>query len=247
MRALLAVAGEDDHADAVERLAGVRERTPLTMWLASYLVPTRRKWVDQCLGARIEIKPHLRWLQLCTFDRPSQLESTLPRLYWGEPNRGLLATMADGMGAGIVPFLLRTLDAGHLPGPERRLLFETLGILPSDEAFRALVDRFGERPAKPVLVGAMRRFPVRALRLLAGTPAGLLDGHVRAHAELVASVLPTLPDDVRTVVEPLAAASARVPEGVPDELAAMLAAASPPKAGGMARPRGPSAGAPPGP
>ncbi|WP_301178121.1 DUF4132 domain-containing protein [Actinomadura geliboluensis] len=228
VRGLLAAAPEADYAGAVERLAAHRTGWGVR-WLVSYLVPTRQDWVDECCAAPLPPRRgvDLTVLALSSLGSADQLAAPpLARgLPYGRANRALLATLVDGVGPGVLPLLLDAVDGGRLPSDDRKTVLETIAVLPTDEAFQALLDRLDRKHARVAVIEAARRFPVRALRLLARAGADdLLAGHAAAHAELVAAVLPGLPDDVAAAVERVTAASARVPDAAPDELPTVLAA-----------------------
>ncbi|WP_344906753.1 DUF4132 domain-containing protein [Actinomadura meridiana] len=227
VRGLLAAADEPEYAEAVERLARHRSG-PGTKWFVSYLVPTRDDWVDECCAGtpcpRMG-RSEARWMWLSALGKASQLRRLAVYLFWGDATRAQLATIVDGVGPGALGFLLEQADGGHVESTDRRRIFEAVAVLPTDEAFQALVDRLDRRHVRPALDAAAGCFPVRALRLLARAGKrtdGVLRDHVRAHPELVAAALPGLPDDVRAVVEPLAATSARVPVAGPESLPGVL-------------------------
>ncbi|WP_165495330.1 DUF4132 domain-containing protein [Actinomadura roseirufa] len=229
VRALLAAADDAEYAEAVARLAAHRP-TWKTRWLVSYLVPTRQDWVDELCeeGSATGTALGLRWLVLYSLGKAEQFTKPFPgrHLYWQEASRGLLATIVDGLGTDALPFLLHNADDRRLDSGDRKLVFETIALLPSDEAFQAILDRLDVKHARPALLAAMKRFPVRALRLLASaaSPAAgsLLEDHVRAHGTVVAAALPALPDDARAVVEEVVASSAAVPDAPPDAVPAVL-------------------------
>ncbi|GAA2149328.1 DUF4132 domain-containing protein [Actinomadura napierensis] len=227
VRALLAATDEQVYAEAIDRLAAHRDG-PEARWLVSYLVPTRRDWVEECSAAPV-VKGRgggLLTLALASLGEAEQLAAPYPALglQWGAASIDILATMADGIGPGLLPFLLDHLDRPALNGDGRKRVAKTIALLPSDEAFRVLLERRDHKYLKAELGEALKRFPVRAVRLLAeaGEDA-LLQEHVRTSPGVVAA-LPRLPDDVRAAVEKAAGTSARVPEApgsaVPEILAA---------------------------
>ncbi|WP_141584620.1 DUF4132 domain-containing protein [Actinomadura sp. WMMA1423] len=227
VRGLLAAAPEAEYADAVERLAARRTGWS-ARWLVSYLVPTRQDWVDECCAAPLPpARRHdLLWMVMSALGKPEQLATPFPArgLYWGQATRGLLATMAEGIGPGVLPFLLAQADGHGLESDDRKRIFETVAILPTDEAFQALLDRLDRKHVRAALGEAARRFPMRALRLLARAGADdILATHVEAHTDLVASALPGLPDDVAAAVRRVTDGSGRLPAAAPDELPAVLA------------------------
>ncbi|MEV5827380.1 DUF4132 domain-containing protein [Spirillospora sp. NPDC052242] len=233
VRAFLAAADDAGYAAAAERLDAVEwpaEEAAPGAWIVAYLLPARQDRVDELLAARTSWEL-LETVALCSIGRPSQLDAVLPRLYRPSPSPGEIATLADGIGPAALPYLLKAVEGRRVDGEGRKRLFAAMAVLPTDDAFRALLDRRDDRHARAALMDAMRRFPRRALRLLA-TAAGrdaaaLLDGHVRANADLVTAALPDLPDDVRAAVEPITAAARRVPEAPAADLPACLTAPPP--------------------
>ncbi|TDD94784.1 DUF4132 domain-containing protein [Actinomadura rubrisoli] len=226
VRSLLAQAGDRGHEEAAERLAAYRS-APATRWLVSYLVPTRRDWLEECLADGAGPDRGHRWLKLCAVDDAALLGNPPPRLSWNETSLGVLATMADAMGPDVLAVLLRTADSGRLDSRELKIVFETVAVLPTDEAFQALLERLDRKHARPALVAAMNRFPVRAVRLLAAAGSSeataLLREHLPVHAEVVAAALPGLPAEVRAAVEPIAASFVRLPEAPAEDVPGVLA------------------------
>ncbi|WP_433337339.1 DUF4132 domain-containing protein [Spirillospora sp. CA-294931] len=233
VRAVLAAADDATYREAEARLAELRG-SDIGRLLSLYLIPTRQDWVDEFLADPPDMGRAGRPFRLvsCSLSAPEQLETTF-RFDHGNAI-DVLATMAEGLGAALLPLVVRALDDRYRDAAETRTLLEVAAVLPSDEAFQALLDRHDEKYAIPALRAAMHRFPVRALRLLApaaqgttkaaATAADLLETHVLAKPELVARVLPELPDDVRAAVEKVRAANVRVPdapsEAVPEVLLA---------------------------
>lgn len=100
--------------------------------------------------------------------------------------------------------------------------------LPTDEAMRALIDRSEHKLVGPVLVAAAKRFPRRAVRLLAEakpakTVTGVLRLQVLSDPELATAVLPDLGAAARGRVEAVLAARATHPVATADRLPAVLA------------------------
>ncbi|MGI5227330.1 DUF4132 domain-containing protein [Actinoallomurus sp. CA-142502] len=230
LRTRLAAADDEVHAEAVERLAGCR-RDPAQRAVVSYLVPDRRDWVDECCAAPPD--DPLRWMPLLALSSADQLAALgdrVPPRWWDFPT-GVVATMVDGLGAAMAPLLTDALDQ-DLSVPETRTMLGALALLPSDEAFQALVDRLGRKYVQPALLGAMKRFPIRAMRLLAPATRGssraaelareLLAGHLLAAPARTAAALPDLPPGVRAVIDSLGAANTRVPDAPADALPPVL-------------------------
>ncbi|MFV2178528.1 DUF4132 domain-containing protein [Actinomadura sp. LOL_016] len=212
-RTLLAAAGGDEYAEA-ERLLEAYRESPDLRWPVSYLLPTRRDWLEECLAEPNRGGDVDRVLRLCALADAAQLGDPPPAPYREDTTREVLVTLADACGAGLLPYLLHHLDREEPPpaAAERTAVSETIAVLPSDAAFRALLDRSRsgrDRAVGQALGQAMERFPVRALRLLAeaGTRHAreLLAGHARAHPAAAAAALPELPAELRAQVEAFAA------------------------------------------
>ncbi|MFI0356985.1 DUF4132 domain-containing protein [Actinomadura sp. 9N407] len=204
MRTLLAVAGDAEYAEAVERLAGHR-RTDQRRLVTGYLVPTRKDWVAECCHAvRAESRPVL----LDALGSAEHLEILGP---WARLTQydcyhpSTIMTLAEGVGAACAPLLIQANDDLYPDARRRKVLLGALGILPSDEAFRMMLERRSDKYILATLLESMKRFPVRAIRELAavGEPDTdeLLATHVKAHLELAESVLPELPEEARAAVE----------------------------------------------
>ncbi|MEV0664657.1 DUF4132 domain-containing protein [Actinomadura luteofluorescens] len=223
VRSLLAAAPDEQYAEAAGRLAE-RRTSARQRLLTAYLVPTREDWVSElcehpggvtrdvlfrCLGssAHLDALGGLAALTAADCYEPENLHA-----------------LADGLGTAAVALLVPALD-GHLDSPRRRdSLLEVLGVLPSDEAFRALLKRRSDPHVSGELMAAMKRFPVRAVReLTAEGGADLLDGHVRGDLDVIKAALPRLPEDARAAVERIVAALDAVPDADPADLPAVLA------------------------
>ncbi|MFC5747659.1 DUF4132 domain-containing protein [Actinomadura rugatobispora] len=235
-RILLAAADEGDYGAAVEGLERHRKSSEQRLE-AAYLAPTRHDWVEECCQdpAVNDYRARLKhWMLMCSVG--TQAHADLMALHFEPVHYGYdedaIATLVDGLGAAAVPLLKAWLDRFSVESGKQ--LLRGLAILPADEAFQILVDRVDDKHAQPVLIDAMGRFPVRALRLLgpvaagtsrtAGVAADLLRGHLRAHHDTVVSALPGLPDEAREAVAPMleALAGSRVPDAPADALPKLL-------------------------
>ncbi|MEV5408186.1 DUF4132 domain-containing protein [Thermopolyspora sp. NPDC052614] len=225
------MADERDHQEVVERLAGHR-RTPLHRTVVSYLVPGRTDWVDECCAEYDGAGSMMLMFALGTPRHVELLGGRLVPWAWEWPT--LLGTVIDGLGTAAVPLLLLGLER-HPEAEHRRPLLDALALLPSDEAFQALLDRAGENLVESTLLTAMRRFPVRVLRLLAravaqtskpdGRVAALLGAHLRIHPELVRAMPPGLDQESRAAIEAAHRANAeRLPEASAEALPPLLTA-----------------------
>ncbi|WP_084000299.1 DUF4132 domain-containing protein [Actinomadura kijaniata] len=236
MRALLVAADEAEYRAALESLEGARD-TPLRRIIASYLLPERADWLDGCLGELPDAttgEKSCHWMLWCAVGSPEQAAGLGAHadLGWYEWHLDIIATIADGAGAGTAPAVRKALGGAHLPADAHKLLVNALSVLPDDGAFQVLADGAGDKYTGPALAKAVKRFPVRALRLLPAAAEGtgrkaellssLLRDHVMTSTDLVAEVLPALPDEARRAIEEITRSSARVPDapsgGLPDLL-----------------------------
>lgn len=223
LRVLLAGTGDAEYREVVELLAGVRT-SPLRRMLAAYLVPTEAEWVAGCCAEPANAVP--RELLLRSLGSAEHFAMLGPErhisvvdCYYIEN----LVTLAEGAGPVIAPYLAQAFDTHHGNPRRRKALLDVLGRLPTDEAFGLMLERAGNAHMRAALRETMRRYPVRAIRVLAAAgdaAADLLDEHVRGHAELVARVLPELPEDVRAAVGKPSDEGA--PEAAADDLPRLL-------------------------
>ncbi|MEW2352323.1 DUF4132 domain-containing protein [Spirillospora sp. NPDC029432] len=177
-RSLLAAASEEEYAEAWRRLAEHR-RTHVQCYVTAYLLPGRRDWVTELCRDPDEVPRVLLFASLGTPDQLDLLGDwatlTIPDCYEKET----LRTLAEGLGTAAAPLLADALDRMVEDATRCKNLAEALAVLPSDEAFRALVRHRGNRHVSAALAKAAERFPARAARELGtGGPAtdGDLDG-----------------------------------------------------------------------
>ncbi|MFV2178235.1 DUF4132 domain-containing protein [Actinomadura sp. LOL_016] len=220
VRSLLAAA-----EDAEQERLDAHRTTDATRLVAAYLVPNRHDWVEESIA---DPDPrshgdHALVLLLASAGTVDQLRTAVPLLFWGQATRELLGTLADGVGPDVLEYFLENLDGSYLESRDRDHILQAVALLPSDAAFDALLDRRDDKYARRALADALRRFPVRAMRLLAARGLDdLLADHVRTHAETAVAALPSLPEGVRAVVEPLTEASARVPDALAADVPPVL-------------------------
>ncbi|WP_395106763.1 DUF4132 domain-containing protein [Actinomadura sp. SCN-SB] len=236
VRALLAASDDEAYEDAVKHLADHRAM-PAQQAMASYLIPTRADWVEECVAvvptARLHFGGWLLWCSLSSPDHAEVLGTQLP-LGHSEVHTDVLATIIEGVGTAIVPALAVSLDSSPLDADQRRLALRTLAMLPTDEAFQLMLDRVDRPYTEAALADAATRFPKRALRLLTSASRGVsktsslaadvLKAHVPAHRELAQRLLPDLPAQDRAALEAVLASTARRPEAPAEELPAVLVA-----------------------
>ncbi|MDG6107938.1 DUF4132 domain-containing protein [Dactylosporangium aurantiacum] len=229
VRAALAVATDDEHAAAVAALRGHRQHSPQRRVATTFLAPGERAWVDEdcaaLAGGRAD--QYVGKLLWCAAATGTHLDQVAPSgTPWLARDAEALATAIDGAGTAVTPHVIAWLDTGHLDAETQQRLLGILAQLPTDEAFGALVERLDRKYVPLATLDAARRFPRRALRLLAGTDrrdaADLLRVHVLANRDLVAGELPALPTPARERVEALLADLSAVPDAPPSALPEVL-------------------------
>lgn len=198
-RTHLAVAADADHAAAVAALGECRNSSH-DLLVTAFLVPERADW----LAATLAVSQYASPLLVSTLSDLDQLTALEVLPYHLFNDRGVGPTLVDALGPAIAPYFASLYDehAGNF-GDEIKHLLAALAVIPTDEAFDLLLRRAGKRWVRPHLQDAMNRFPVRAARRLAASPAAgeFLRGHARTHADLLAKA--DLPDSVRAKLDQL--------------------------------------------
>ncbi|MEW2357696.1 DUF4132 domain-containing protein [Spirillospora sp. NPDC029432] len=163
VRALIAAAGDEEYRDVVEALAECRQDLVARIATA-FLAPSETGWVDDlCAELPDDLPPCLARRVMCSLGTPDQVARFRgTRQLWDRlVGQQDLYTAADGLGPALVPLLADLIDRTADP----RAL-EVMGILPSDEALKALVERLDRPGVHAVLVQAAERFPERGRRAL---------------------------------------------------------------------------------
>lgn len=236
LRAYLAQVSDQEYAEACDAVADCRERDLSTQVVVSFLFPTRTDWVEAACEA-LAAAPHSEFARLlwCAAGSASQLQQLAEHLsHWVLLNRiEMFATGLDGVAPAIAPILISWLDKTGPADKEGDRLLAALSRIPTDEAMRGLVARLDQPRAQSAFLKAQKRFPVRALRVLAEavaneTPAGqpadpLLRAQVTEQPELVAAALPLLSPAAAAYLEKVTVEL----DGSPDTAAPDLPFASP--------------------
>lgn len=260
LRTYLAIADEEQYQEAVRALADHRQTLPQRA-AVSYFVPTERDWLDGVCAefpqARRDISGSdadaLARLLVCSIGTAEQLEALGSSPEFPSSNYtdlGVIVTAVHAFNGAVVPLLVEeindtTMWVSHMRKPS----LEVLSHIPRDDAFVALVTRLADKHVPAAGREAARRFPRRAVRLLAevacrqGANAtlarSLLAGHLSVHAELGASVAAGLPEAEKTLVMALIEQSRKRPSAPADQLPELLVSppwTRPKKRGGVARP-----------
>ncbi|MER5778988.1 DUF4132 domain-containing protein [Streptomyces sp. NPDC002039] len=236
VRALLTLADEDTYRATVAALGrhrhSVRRRVTV-----SFIVPSEGEWVDECCAdpaTRTHSETAVRKMLLCSLGSPGQLSLFGDRvdLDWRGWDATVVSTLAEGVGPAMAPQLAAELNQTYIDVDAVKAMAGALAEMPSDAAFGFLLERLDNKHVRPEVAAAARRFPLRALRMLARTSIGegkaaamagrLLAAHVTAHRDLVLSVLPTLNEELAALVAPLAHQEGRVEDAPTDALPALL-------------------------
>ncbi|MET8629621.1 DUF4132 domain-containing protein [Kitasatospora sp. NPDC004669] len=232
VRSLLAACDEETHRAAVQALAGCRASLTRLV-VAAYLVPSESAWAEKCAESGPRLGPAEWSMLLCSLSSAEPLEKLPPppSLGYDGWSTEIIATVAEGLGGAAAPLMLHDLTTSYHHTDGKKRLLSALAELPSDEGFRGLLaHQDGNKAARAALLAAARRFPRRALRLLAEAAAApadpaaqrlshqLLTSHVAAHRAIVLELLPQLPPEQAALVEPLTDLGDRVQEVRSDSL-----------------------------
>lgn len=219
VRTLLSMADEDQYREVVAALAahrgGARRRI-----VVSYLVPGETGWVAECCADPGESGREDRVVRAMLFESLNDGEQLRALLRAGgvsayDGRLATAATVAEGVGPAVVALIAeiwrhRTPSYGASAEEQAGILAE----LPTDEAFELLMAHADDKQVRPALLEAVRRYPVRAARLLAGRAAPapgrnafllgqLLTAHVATHGELLEPRLAQFPPKAAEVVREL--------------------------------------------
>lgn len=236
VRSLLAAADTETYRATVEALARCRADTYRKI-VTAYLAPSETDWVaGLCTDPAVTAQQDNAVLTLvhCSLNSADQALAFAHKPVIGH-STALIATAAEGIGVAVAPLLGEELRRAHSPAKRVKQVAYALAEVPADEAFLLLLGHADTKHVRPALLEAMRRYPVRALRMLTAdlrAPGGtgqsttrqLLVGHVAAHRALVEQVLPTLADDLTEIVEPLLNPANRLDDAPVDALPAVLTA-----------------------
>ncbi|MGM1058652.1 DUF4132 domain-containing protein [Saccharothrix sp. Mg75] len=199
---------------------------PVGRFAVAYLVPHRRDWVEDVCRHVLTRGHSDDWTRLVhAVGTAEQLGHVVARDWapWHFAKSSTLHTVLDGVGPAAAPALASLLDRAS-SSDQRKLLLNALVRLPADEAFGLLLARLSAKGVQPAVQEMARRFPVRALRLLAAAPGPaarlLLKAHLQRHPDLPGRV--ELPPAARAVVEELRAASAARLDDAVDGLPELL-------------------------
>ncbi|MEV4141071.1 DUF4132 domain-containing protein [Dactylosporangium sp. NPDC049742] len=228
VRAAVAAATDDVHAEVVEALLPYREGTLRRRVATSFLDPSQTAWVeaDSVELAGLGRPDDLACLLLAavhTHEQARRVHGCLTGdAYWRLRSPVLMHTVAEGVGDGILDAYAGWWRLRQVTAADRLALLKTLAAVPSDRAFQEMLGQLDVRGAQAAVESAAERFPERAMRLLTASAdrplvAELLRRHALRHPTLVPSSLPA---------DPAATASADASSS-PGSVAALAGAGSP--------------------
>ncbi|MFE7834589.1 DUF4132 domain-containing protein [Streptomyces sp. NPDC057474] len=236
MRALLAAADEDTYRTVVAALTGMRSSARRRV-VVSYLVPSETEWLNECAGGPEANRPRnnaLRSMLFCSFNDPEQVRQLggVAGLSYGAWPMPTVATVAEGIGTAVAPLVAESLSGSYVTSDTIRKVNSILVEIPSDEAFALLMAQLGDKRTQPFVTKAARRYPRRALRMLAEAVAAggpnadalrhTLLVHVSAHPDLAGKALASLSPEAAGAVEPLLSPQGRVPDAPAASLPELL-------------------------
>ncbi|AOS64158.1 DUF4132 domain-containing protein [Actinoalloteichus hymeniacidonis] len=186
VRALLSIASDADYLAAAQELVAygppadsprhaadesepVLDGSEMQRLVACYLTPTESDRIESVvqapwLGLALAAQRGLVLRTVATAEHLTAVSS------WGEVAIPTTAedvfTLAERVGAGLLPVLETVLAALGSLAPLRARVYEVLAALPTDAAFDVLAAQLGTRHAYATVSAAARRFPLRALRRL---------------------------------------------------------------------------------
>lgn len=230
VRAALAVAPDDRYAAAMTVLGPFRQGTLHQRVAAAFLAPTETDWHDETVAAVSAAGNRvLATILLTVVTSPTHVAQAVDHAHDHSVFRStaLLYSFVAGAGPATAPTLAAWFDNAYAEADVKRRLLAVLAAVPGDEAFQLLLDRCDQKYVPAALRDAAGRFPVRGLRLLAGSGRrgldDLLRAHVLANPEVAERMLPTLPDDAAGRIRAALAATVAVTEASAEALPHLLA------------------------
>ncbi|MBW8802409.1 MAG: DUF4132 domain-containing protein [Catenulisporales bacterium] len=234
-------------AEALRTAARLREDDPtgFRRTLTTFLFPERADWFwADVRDAGVGPVPASALLPSATTPEQAAAVGELirqgPSWNW-HGDLGIEATYLTAAGPDALPFLLAWYDgyqdpkpiAGHVPTTAvKERIIDLIARVPRDEAMRALVERVDDPGVLPRLHAATKRFPRRALRVLAEAQPGRASRRVSDLLSMVAladpgftrAALPFLGPAAGERVEALLAREPSPADVALDQLPAILAA-----------------------
>lgn len=222
VRAALATSDADTYAAVAARLT--QPSSGAKQVVAAFLLPTETALVDAACAAGFQAPCGDRWSLLyaavSTLDQVRLLG--IPD-HWTVRQPAILTTLVETLGPDLTPVFAAWIDSEWPPTDLVRRVSGFLAEFPTDAAFGVLLDRAGNRHVRPALLEAMRRYPSRALCLLADrdTHAGLLRTHLLGTPDLAGHIA-ALPAAARARAEAASVHPTQLPDAPADALPALF-------------------------
>ena len=162
VRAALAGADGERYAATIEALGVLRGGSQQQRVMTSFLAPTQVDWVEaDCVELSVHQHSDLALLLLTSVTTVDQAALVFPHvntwtLTW---QTAVLYTFVEGLGPAAAGYVDGLFASGYAGTDERRRLFGILSAVPTDEAFRMMLDRVDEKGARPALAGGGRTVP----------------------------------------------------------------------------------------
>ncbi len=186
-------------AEEYERIVAAADRhrdTPDKRHAAAVLLPDEAAWVEQLLADPDQPRgtatlDRLTWSIVGTTEHLSLRRKSINPAHFV---KGSVADLVANLGAACLPVLAATLKYKHLNPEDRAAVLQGIALVPTDDAFRLLLDNRGGG-AIDALESAAARFPARAARIAIARAAtaepaardrllGLLNWHYVDHREV---------------------------------------------------------------
>ncbi|MGW4098532.1 DUF4132 domain-containing protein [Mycobacterium sp. NPDC004974] len=162
---------ESAHYDRVMSAIDTARDTAQAKCAAAFMLPTNQQWVVEACRTPIGLSEDRSRLELLTsvdsIDDVHRLLFATSGASYYQDYRHILPTLVDRFGDALVPMLDRLLRE-YLSKERVGVVAEALACLPVDAAFETLLTYSGREGVRPGLARAVRNFPQRADRLLAG-------------------------------------------------------------------------------
>ncbi|MFK8003945.1 MAG: hypothetical protein AB8H86_30555 [Polyangiales bacterium] len=163
-RARLSVAEAPEYESALALARSLWKEAPFEEQLRlAYAFPAQQEWAHEVADRYVDRpKTRMEFLYHSLTD-PKRLNAILDRSVWWET--GIFFSFVEGTGHDALESLVPLFDKAKKT-PQRKIVYEALAIIPSDDAMLALLEREGDRAMLPFLTSASMRWPTRAERLL---------------------------------------------------------------------------------
>lgn len=164
LRARLSVAEKAEYESALSLARSLWKEADFEVrQRLAYAFPAELEWAHIVADAYPE-RPRTRVeLLYHSVTDPRRMDMLVDRSVWWET--GIFISFLEGAGLSAVESLVPLLGRAKKT-PERKIVYESLSLIPSDAAMSALIECDGDRAMTPFLTSAAMRWPTRAQRLV---------------------------------------------------------------------------------